>query len=241
MQLPPVCEADDREIRTDGGILLALWAQSALFTEAVFSEPPEKLCMDYLDKAPITFTEMKKYDLVNSYRFGVALARVLANDVYDSSFRGNDGKNTRIYYIDAPKRPEKVKRVSHSECDAIETLLRNYSGLRESSGIIAPYRNQVGILTKMAGRNRFPQDNGVTVHQSQGREWDNVFLSVTDTTDKFFTNSLSLVSDGKKVINTAVSRAKKNLIIVCDYQYWIRQKSQLIGKLLEVAQRLDVE
>ena len=93
----------------------------------------------------------------------------------------------------------------------------------------------------MARRNRFPFDNVVTVHQSQGREWDNVFLSVTDTTDKFFTNSLSSVSDGKKVINTAVSRAKKNLIIVCDYKYWIAQKSQLIGKLLAVAQRLDAE
>ena len=241
MQLPPVCEADDQEMKSDNYRLLALWAQSALFTEFVFSDPPEKLCKDYLDKAPIPFRMMKKYNLVNSYRFGEAPARVLADDVYDRSFRGNDGKNTRIYYIDAPKRPEQKKRVSQAECDAIEELLRNYRGLRESSGIIAPYRNQVELLKQMARRNRFPFDSVVTVHQSQGREWDNVFLSVTDTTDKFFTNSLSSLSDGKKVINTAVSRAKKNLIIVCDYKYWIAQKSQLIGKLLAVAQRLDAE
>ncbi len=241
MQLPPVCEADDRVIRKDDFHLLALWAQSALFAETVFSEPPEKLCLDYLDKAPIPFKAMRKYNLVNSYRFGEALARVLADDVYDRSFRGNDGQDTRIYYIDAPKNPEQKKRISHSECESIEALLRNYSGLRETSGIIAPYRNQVEILKQMARRSRFPQDSVVTVHQSQGREWDNVFLSVTDTTDMFFTNSLSPVSDGKKVINTAVSRARKNLIIVCDYKYWIRQKSQLIGKLLAVAQRLDTE
>ncbi len=241
MQLPPVCEADDWEIRKDDFHLLALWAQSALFVETVFSEPPEKLCSDYLDKVPIPFTAMKKYNLLNSYRFGEALARVLADDVYDRSFRGNDGQDTRIYYVDAPKRPEQKKRISHSECESIEALLRNYSGLRETSGIIAPYRNQVEILKQMAMRNRFPQDSVVTVHQSQGREWDSVFLSITDTTDKFFTNSLSPVSNGKKVINTAVSRAKKNLIIVCDYKYWIGQKSQLIGKLLAVAQRLDTE
>lgn len=241
MQLPPVCEADDREIRKENLFLLALWAQSALFTETVFSEEPEDLCMDYLNKTPIPFVAMKKFNLVNSYRFGEALARVLAADVYDRSFRGNDGQDTRIYYLDAPKRPELKKRVSQSECEVIEKLLRNYGGLRETSGIIAPYRNQVEALKQMAKRTRFPLDSVVTVHQSQGREWDNVLLSVTDTTDMFFTNSLSPVSDGKKVINTAVSRAKKNLILVCDYQYWIRQRSQLIGKLLAVAEPLDTE
>lgn len=241
MQLPPVCEADDQAIERDGNLLLALWAQSALHTETIFFDPVERICTDYLKKANTPFRTMKKHDLLNSYRFGEALARVLADDVYDRGFRGNDGHDTRIFYIDAPKRPEQERRVSHSECDSIERIIQNYGGLKESSGIIAPYRKQVKLLREMARRNRLQMDNVVTVHQSQGREWDNIFLSVTDTTDKFFTDSLNPYSDGKKVINTAVSRARKNLVIVCDYKYWIKQRSQLIGKLLAVATELSVE
>ena len=54
-------------------------------------------------------------------------------------------------------------------------------------------------------------------------------------------DSLNPESNGKKVINTAVSRARKNLFIVCDYNYWIRQESQLIGKLLKVAERYSLD
>ena len=241
MQLPPVCEADDRFIATEPFHLLALWAQSALSLETVFSKTPEQICQDYLNKARAPFRAMIKYDLVNSYRFGERLARVLADDVYDRNFHGNDGKNTKIYYIKAPKRPEEKKRVSSSECEAIEAFLRQNNGRYGSTGIIAPYKNQVALLKQMAKRNRFPLDSVITVHQSQGREWSNILLSVTDTADKYFTNSMNTSSDGKKVINTAVSRAKKNLIIVCDYDYWIKQKSQLIGKLLAVAEEITVE
>lgn len=241
MQLPPVCEADDLKIKTEKLQPIALWAQSALFVETIFSRTPEQIYIDYLSKAHIPFRSMVKYTLINSYRFGEALARVLANDVYDRSFRGNSERPTRVFYIDAPKIAGQKKRTSQTECDAIGGMLRNYSGFHKSTGIIAPYRNQVELLRQMAKQNHFPPNHVVTVHQSQGREWDNVFLSVTDTSDKFFTNSLSPVSDGKKVINTAVSRARNNLILVCDYQYWITQKKQLIGKLLAVAEELNVQ
>jgi hypothetical protein len=238
MQLPPVCEANEKEFKSDENRLIALWAQSALFTETVFFKTPRELCHDYLSKTSIPFHYMKKYNLVNSFRFGEALAQVLADDVYDSRFHGNDDHCTKIFFIDAPKRTEPVKRISNSECEAIEAILRNSYSLHTSSGIITPYKNQVGILKRMASRINFPPENILTVHRSQGREWDTIFLSVTDTTDKFFTNSLSSVSEGKKIINTAVSRARKNLVIVCDYQYWITQTSQLIGKLLAVAEEL---
>ena len=69
------------------------------------------------------------------------------------------------------------------------------------------------------------ENNVMTIHSSQGREWDTVIISVcdNDTTNRDvklrFTSSLEPYS-GLNVINTAVSRAKKNLIIVCDYEFW---------------------
>lgn len=63
-------------------------------------------------------------------------------------------------------------------------------------------------------------------------------LSVVDTTKKWFTDSNNLISKGKNVINTAVSRAIDRLIIVCDHDYWTdsSQQSQLIYKLLSIAE-----
>lgn len=41
-----------------------------------------------------------------------------------------------------------------------------------------------------------------------------------------------------KVINTAVSRARKKLIILCDYSYWKNQNKQLIGKIVTIAEQI---
>ena len=239
MQLPPVCEVSDRELQTDELRLVALWAQSALYTETVFKDTPERICLAYLSKImPIPSSQMRKYALNNSFRFGTSLAAVLADEVYNPFFKGNDGCDTTIYYVDAPKLMA-TKCENQSECDAIEKILQRKKEWRDSTVIIAPYRKQVDLLKQMARKNHFPLDNVLTIHRSQGREWDHVILSVTDTQDMFFTDSLNLRSDGKKIINTAVSRAKKSLVIVCDCAYWTNQKKQLIAKLLSVAKKLE--
>lgn len=40
---------------------------------------------------------------------------------------------------------------------------------------------------------------------------------------------------GMNVINTAVSRAKKRLVVICDREFWIDQKGELIGKMAREA------
>ncbi len=239
MQLPPVCEVSDGELQTDELRLVALWAQSALYTETVFKDTPGKICSAYLTRnTPIPSSKMRRYDLNNSYRFGTSLAAVLADEVYSPFFKGNDGCDTTIYYADAPKLMA-TKCENQSECDTIEKILQRKKDWRESTVIIAPYKKQVVMLKKMAVKNHFPLDNVLTIHRSQGREWDHVILSITDTQDMFFTDSLNLRSEGKKIINTAVSRAKKSLVIVCDCSYWTKQENQLVAKLLAVAKRLE--
>ena len=37
---------------------------------------------------------------------------------------------------------------------------------------------------------------------------------------------------GLKVINTAVSRARRRLVIVCDTRYWMSEEGELIGDLV---------
>ena len=79
----------------------------------------------------------------------------------------------------------------------------------------------------------------LTVHGSQGREWDTVILSVVDTNDKWFVDSMLPKSKGLNLINTAVSRAKNQLILVCDTDYWFNQNGQLITDLLKSGTALN--
>ena len=210
---------------------VTLWAQSALYLEDLFSRELPALSSRYLHHEPPLFSALQKYDLVYSFRFGTSLASVLAGEVYSAELQGNPLRDTRIYYIHTPRKNTKERKRSNSaEGEAIAQFIRQNSD--REIGVITPYRSQRTTLRKL-----LPSGIEInTVHSSQGREWDTVIFSVVDSTDKFFTDSNSNVSNGKNIVNTAVSRAKEQLILVCDADYWISQKNQLIGKLLAIAE-----
>jgi len=50
----------------------------------------------------------------------------------------------------------------------------------------------------------------------------------------WFTDSTNKISGGLANVNTAVSRAKQHLIIVCDADAWQHKQDQLISGLIEV-------
>ena len=234
MQLPPVCEVGDDKLATERLRPVILWAQSTIFAEEALTQPPEAVFTGYLLHRAVDYRNMRKFDLLHTYRFGPDLAAVLAESVYARDFQGSDKHDTEIMYINATKIKNSSKRTSLTECRMILSYVQTHPN--EEIGIITPYTNQKKEIKKILRDSHYPVDDVLTVHGSQGREWDTVLFSVTDTWDKWFTDSQNRKSQGIFVVNTAVSRAKKKLIIVCDYEYWIRQKSQLIGKLLSVAE-----
>ncbi len=238
MQLPPVCEMSVQQIKSCNEEV-CLWSQSALFTEQALTKSFDEVFASYLNNTSALFYEMKKSDLVQTYRFGPALASVLAQDVYSDKFTGNENFETQIFFIDVKRIPGSDKRSNIAECDAVLKYLKENN--EPDIGIITPYINQRKELKNKFKGNKAFQDSILTVHASQGREWDTVIFSVVDTVDKWFTDSLKQESNGKKVINTAVSRAKKKLIIVCDAEYWKPQKKQLIGQLLSVAEEMTLK
>lgn len=160
--------------------------------------------------------------------------------MYSEDFHGQKF-GTAIHYIDARKIEGAEKRTNLAEKAAIEKYLSSDKKSSGSIGILTPYVNQRKLLKQVAQLGGLSPDSVVTVHGSQGREWDTIILSVVDTSDRFFTDTENKASNGLNLINTAVSRAKKELVIVCDYQYWIKQKDQLICKLLENAVEIDVQ
>lgn len=236
-QLPPICEMDDDTIsRESPGV--TLWAQSALYIGDLMNGSMQEFCSKYfLGDAP-SFELMPKTDLPTTYRFGQNLLDVLAKRVYGTRLESVKGKdNLIIEFIDAPKRTEgEKKRENPDEARAIRGWLKvnGFSKRKEQSvAVLAPYKNQVYALKKCC----FPYvgDEIYSIHGSQGREWDTVVLSVCDTDDMYFVNSENRRSKGRLILNTAISRAKKRLVIACDYSFWSRRGGQLITELLGIA------
>ncbi|MDO5096211.1 MAG: AAA domain-containing protein [Peptostreptococcaceae bacterium] len=81
-------------------------------------------------------------------------------------------------------------------------IIPSYIADKEKLGIIAPYREQVKAL-----KSTFDNPDISTVHKFQGREKDSIIISTVD-------DVISDFVDDPYLLNVAVSRAKKQLIVV---------------------------
>lgn len=230
MQLPPVCEMSDKEILTSANNIF-MWAQSAIHFPDIFSREItyETLYNSYANRTPPTFRNLNLVFLNETYRFGKNIAAILDNYVYHSGFSGKGSHHTKITVINAPRSTDdKVFAVSNTESDAIQAYLLDHPEI-DNCAIITPYKKQIFNISQKLGNNRF----GIsTIHASQGREWDTVIISVVDSAGKFFMDSNNKETDGLKIINTAISRAKKEIIFVLDYARWKNHPNQLLSAIV---------
>ena len=92
---------------------------------------------------------------------------------------------------------------SQRQIDAIKNeVIPKYVSNPEETGIIAPYKNQVEALDK-----EITDIDAATVHKFQGKEKENIIISTVD-------DEISDFADDPYLINVAVSRAKKKLMLV---------------------------
>ena len=92
---------------------------------------------------------------------------------------------------------------SHRQIDVIKNeIIPKYVSNPEETGIIAPYKNQVEAL-----RKEITGIDAATVHKFQGKEKENIIISTVD-------DEISDFADDPYLINVAVSRAKKKLMLV---------------------------
>lgn len=92
---------------------------------------------------------------------------------------------------------------SQRQIDIIrEEIIPRYVADKSQTGIIAPYRDQVEALEQ-----EFSDIDVSTVHKFQGREKDTIIISTVD-------DEISDFADDPYLLNVAVSRARKRLILV---------------------------
>lgn len=258
MQLPPVFEGEQDLLRDPEKKMARLWKISSLYIEdAVISGDLNAFCVRDPDKLP-SFENMVRGALTETYRFGPDLAKILAGRIYGPRFCSRSENVTKILFVNAPKLDSDKgkdeegnhRRVSHSEAKAVRSLIENnlsHSGV--SVGVITPYRKQRRLLAETVERllkkyqieDEDLEDDIVTVHQSQGREWDIVLFSVTDCfAERHFTETIRN-QQARKLINTAVSRARKMLVLIGDAEDWKGKPGQLISELFAVGTEISAK
>lgn len=239
MQLPPVSILDEDALHTAaerGGRLSDAfpWSMSALHCEGILSEGVEGLRRRFVRSEGPCFQITSRRDLTSSHRFGQNLASVLDRYVYRNGMRGSsEGGDLEIVCLDATC-DHREGRENRGESEAVRRFLQSEHPDPGSVAVLTPYSAQVRLLRRMVGRTY--RDCVMTVHASQGREWDTVVFSVADngvvSRDVPFRFTSSETEVGRRLVNTAVSRAKGRLVLVCDRDHWMQKEGELIGGLL---------
>ncbi len=238
MQLPPVSVLDSQLLEDaalkNGSLKDAyLWNMSALYCEQLVDAGPGSVRASFLGSLPPELILTRRADLTESHRFGSNLASILDRYVYRNGITGVSGSDLDIGCIDATCT-ERNGRENRGEAYAIRDYLKQNPLDPDKVVVLTPYTVQLRLLKRVLGRRY--RDSVMTVHGSQGREWDTVIFSVADngveSRDVPFRFTSSSTDIGIKVINTAVSRAKKMLLIACDRDFWLSKDDELISGLL---------
>lgn len=108
-----------------------------------------------------------------------------------SVFRTVKGNHARGHY-------------NQREIDVIQTEVLPQLKDGTSMGIITPYRDQAEAINRQVGK-----ELASTVHKYQGRECDNIVMSMVD-------NAITDFSDDPNLLNVAISRAKSRLIVIAN-------------------------
>ena len=242
-QLPPIVEMDEEKIQSEENHPVALFGSPAIHVGRVFNELNhydliEKLINNddtAISDLPIIKCKILKF----SSRFSSNLCSILDDLFYNFGFTGIDTHPLSIFYIDISEKyePDGInRRESPAEVDAIIELLERFNF--DDLAILTPYKNQESLLGQKLPELQM-EERILTIHKSQGREWDSILLSIVDggRWRPWFTDTNSNISNGRKVMNTAVSRARKKLILVCDVNHWVSRKdknTQLVSRLIEI-------
>lgn len=229
-QLEPVCAMNEIKIENAP---VCLWALPVTYYPELLHGSLGKLFEEnYCRGAEPTFKGIRYFPLSTSYRFGPVLAQILEKHIYGNGFTGASKSSFEILILDAKYRPGEYSRSNLAEVEAISHIIARYSP--DETAILTPYRGQVRLL-----RNKLPKEykhSVMTVHSSQGQEWDTVIFSAVDANNPYFVDSTR--PEGRHVINAAISRAKRRLILTCDVDLWEKRPKQIIADIIKSGKRI---
>lgn len=226
-QLMPICEIPPAKIKGEY-IWANLFNLSALFLEEFFAAPQ-------IDSAPIFhktqcsalhFKHTTLSILRKTHRYGDNLAKILDTHIYQNGLKGRQ-EPTGLYYIDCPNAAIQDKS-NQTEAQTIAHIFPALESIYKDIAVITPFVQQRKLISAYGVPYRYVW----TIHSSQGQEFDCVVFSPV-MLHHYLTNSHN--KNAAHALNVAISRIKQQLIIVCDYHYWIKFKGQFLSEILHCA------
>ncbi len=193
-QLPNVISNDTKTIT------------AKLFQEYHLPEYYDYSKMNFLESFKAAIKDIPVTILREHYRCQPAIINFCNQEFYNNQLiimTKDKGESSPIEIIRTVKGNHRRGNTNQRQIDIIVEKLKTLSIAEKSDiGIIAPYNEQVNLL-----QQQIPYADVSTVHKFQGREKDTIVITtVDDDLSDFVTDS--------KILNVAISRAKKKLIIV---------------------------
>lgn len=152
--------------------------------------------------------------LTYHYRCGRKIINFSNERFYDGKlnldYLSNEGN---LSLIDVKNVNSKLRNENYEEALAIvEYVKRN--NLKDVS-IITPFKNQQNLINSMLKEEGITDVSSGTIHQIQGGEKDTIIIS-SSISPKTSKRTFEWIKNNSEITNVAVTRAKKNLIVVAD-------------------------
>ena len=115
--------------------------------------------------------------------------------------------------IDIKNINSKQRNENYEEAKAIIDYIKRNN--ITDAAIITPFRNQQNLITKMIEENGIKNVSCGTIHQFQGGEKNTIIIS-SSLSLKTSKRTFDWIKNNSEITNVAVTRAKRNLIVVAD-------------------------
>ena len=166
---------------------------------------------------------MRKHDNISKdimltyhYRCGKKIINFSNKRFYDSKlnleYLSDEGSLT---LLDVKNVNSRLRNENYEEANAIiEYLKRNQL---KDVAIITPFKNQQNLIDSLLKENNINNVTCGTIHQVQGAEKDTIIIS-SSISPKTSKKTFDWIKNNSEITNVAVTRAKKNLIVVSDVE-----------------------
>lgn len=117
--------------------------------------------------------------------------------------------------LDVENKNSKYKNENFEEAQAIIDYIKRNN--IKDAGIITPFKNQQVLINNLLKENNINDSLCGTIHQVQGAEKDTIIISAS-ISPKTSKKTFDWIKNNSEITNVAVTRAKKNLIVVADVE-----------------------
>ena len=120
-----------------------------------------------------------------------------------------------LYLLNVKNINSKLRNENYEEAKAIIDYIKR-NELKDTA-IITPFKNQQILINSMLKENNINDVTCGTIHQVQGAEKNTIIIS-SSISPKTSKKTFDWIKNNSEITNVAVTRAKKNLIVVSDVE-----------------------